>query len=211
MTVFQIQLLLAYLGYPVKPDGIDGPQTQGAVKTFQRYYGLDVDGIAGRNTQKALKDSVAYDKFKPPDTATEDSLQTEKENGPELGPADDWDKIKYFKREEFACKCGQYCDGFPVEVDLGMVAVMDKIREEVGKPIRINSGIRCKRHNSNVGGVANSRHLYGSACDAQRPAGTTPEQMAAIAEKHLPNSGGIGIYSWGIHVDTRPDRARWRG
>jgi hypothetical protein len=40
--------------YPHPVDGISGPWTQGAVRTFQSQHGLTVDGIAGPQTRGAL-------------------------------------------------------------------------------------------------------------------------------------------------------------
>lgn len=77
-----------------------------------------------------------------------------------------WGGIKHFKKSEFACKCGgRYCDGYPAELDKRLVEVLDTIREYSGKPVVISSGLRCKNHNKNVGGVGNSYHLSGRAVD----------------------------------------------
>jgi peptidoglycan hydrolase-like protein with peptidoglycan-binding domain len=40
---------------PLTVDGLDGPSTQWAVKSFQQSHGLFVDGIAGPNTVAALQ------------------------------------------------------------------------------------------------------------------------------------------------------------
>ena len=123
-----------------------------------------------------------------------------------------WDGIKYFKKSEFACKCGgKYCNGYPEEIDETMVKYADAIRAKLGKSINVNSGLRCKKHNANVGGVSNSQHVYGTACDLGCPSGTTPAKMAAIAESVMGNTGGIGVYSWGIHIDSRKTKSRWKG
>lgn len=54
--VRQIQTALRDLGYfNSKIDGIYGTRTKAAVERFQKDYGLTVDGIAGKNTLKALK------------------------------------------------------------------------------------------------------------------------------------------------------------
>lgn len=51
-----VQQRLSNLGYyKYKVDGIWGWRTTQAVKNFQRDYGLKVDGIVGKNTEKALK------------------------------------------------------------------------------------------------------------------------------------------------------------
>ena len=60
MTVMQIQCLLTYLGYsPGTIDGIEGRNTQGAIRAFQADYGLTVDGIPGAATQKMLIGAIA--------------------------------------------------------------------------------------------------------------------------------------------------------
>jgi uncharacterized protein YcbK (DUF882 family) len=96
-------------------------------------------------------------------------------------------------------------------MDMDMVKICDEIRKRIGKPIVVNSGVRCKQHNANVGGLSNSQHVYGTAADLGKPSGVTPKEMAAIAEEIMGNTGGIGIYSWGIHVDTRKTKSRWEG
>ena len=44
------------------------------------------------------------------------------------------------------------------------------------------------------------------------PRGKTPAQLHAIAEEvmaeMIPGRGGLGLYSWGIHVDTG-EYSRW--
>lgn len=200
MTTLQVQYLLAYLGYdPGAMDGVLGAQTKAATYDFQEAFGgLRVDGLPGAETQKALRHAVAYG-----------MPEKEPDIKPQTGTF--WDDIKYFKKPEFACKCGKYCNGYPVEIDMNMVKIADEIRNRIGKPIQINSGIRCKTHNANVGGVSNSRHLYGNAADLGCPSGCTPEQMASIAEEIMGDTGGIGIYQWGIHIDTRSTKSRWNG
>ena len=43
--------------------------------------------------------------------------------------------------------------------------VAENVREHFGKAMPVSSGLRCTRHNANVGGVSNSRHLSGKAMD----------------------------------------------
>lgn len=45
------------------------------------------------------------------------------------------------------------------------VNVLEPLRQNFGKRIRINSGYRCKRLNRCVGGVSSSQHLLGLAAD----------------------------------------------
>ena len=43
--------------------------------------------------------------------------------------------------------------------------VLDPVRDEYGKPIYVNSGYRCEKHNKAVGGVPRSQHIVGEAAD----------------------------------------------
>lgn len=203
MTTKQRQHLLAFLGYYVgNVDGEWGALSKTACTAFQKDFGgIKVDGFGGTETDKALKHAVAYGMPAKEDTSTKEENAT----------GNFWDGIKHFKRSEFACKCGKYCNGYPAEIDMKMVKIADAIRERIRKPISVNSGLRCKTHNANVGGVSNSQHLYGTAADLGCPIGCTPSQMASIAEEIMGNTGGIGIYSWGIHIDTRSTKSRWNG
>ncbi len=61
--VRSIQYFLAFLGFfndrlpEISVDGIFGPATENAVRTFQNEYGLSVDGIVGRQTWFAILDA----------------------------------------------------------------------------------------------------------------------------------------------------------
>lgn len=190
MTVKQIQCLLAYLGYePGAVDGVMGAKTRAAVRAFQTAEGLSADGDPGQTTQAALLAGVAKGRFRA-DTGTF------------------WDGIRYFVREEWRCQCGgKYCDGFPAEPQERLVRICDEIRARLGVPCAIvsagGSGVRCQRHNAEVGGAANSYHLSGRAADLH--SGVSPQRMKQVAEsvtaELCPGEGGIGIYDWGIHVD----------
>ena len=52
--VVQLQTALIALGYPIAADGTYGQRTEAAVRDFQSRQGLEVDGIAGPQTQAAL-------------------------------------------------------------------------------------------------------------------------------------------------------------
>ena len=207
MTATQRQHLLAYLGYYVgNVDGDWGTLSKVACKAFQTDFGgIAQDGFGGPETDKALKHAVAIGFLRREDVAdTNAGIKTQ--------TGTFWDEIEYFTRDEFRCKCGgKYCNGYPAEPDERMVRIADAIRKRIGKPITVNSGLRCKTHNANVGGVSNSQHLYGTAADLGCPIGCTPSQMASIAEEIMGETGGIGIYSWGIHIDTRSTKSRWNG
>lgn len=111
-----------------------------------------------------------------------------------------------FKVKEFACTDGSD----PVFIAPKLVTVLQKIRNHFGKPITINSGYRTASKNKAVGGATYSQHLYGTAADIV-VSGVSPKEVAAYAEKLLPNTGGIGIYSTFTHIDVRDVKSRWNG
>lgn len=141
----ELQTKLNLKGYKLTIDGIIRSATLSAIKDVQKKNGLKVDGIAGSNTIKALK-NTSYS-----------SSSSSKVN---------WNKVKYFKKSEFKCQCGgKYCNGYPAEMSSKLIDILEELRVYFGKPITITSGLRCKKHNAEVGGVSNSQHQYGKAAD----------------------------------------------
>lgn len=162
LSVRQKQCLLAYLGYYTGVvDSIWGNQSQAATEAFQRDYQLTVDGVFGDKTLARILEVIASGE-----------MPTVSQGVPGEAPAAPgndktgtfWDDIPDFKRREFACPCPR-CGGFPVEPAERLVRCAQALRDQTGKPINISSGVRCKAHNAEVGGVANSCHLLGHAID----------------------------------------------
>ena len=118
-----------------------------------------------------------------------------------------------FKVRELRCRDGSDT----VMVDETLTVVLQCIREHFGKPVTITSGYRTAAHNAAVGGAKSSQHLLGRAADI-RVQGVSVEAVAAYAESLMPDWGGVGRYpvkagratGW-VHVDTRAEKARWRG
>lgn len=69
-----------------------------------------------------------------------------------------------FSLREFQCPC---CH--TVMLHPKLAASLQKLREAWGKPLTVTSGYRCARHNAEVGGVPNSRHMRGLAADVAVP------------------------------------------
>ena len=108
----------------------------------------------------------------------------------------------HFNASEFACPC---CG--TVNVDSKLIELLEQLRSKLNVPIHINSGYRCRNHNAQVGGVAGSQHLYGTAADITAPLAGYRRTRDAVEQIDF---DGTGFYppigadtAWYIHVDTR--------
>lgn len=111
---------------------------------------------------------------------------------------------KNFTSLEFDCQGNGCCSS--TKVDSKLVDYLQQIRNHFGEAVSINSGYRCPKHNANIGGAPKSNHMNGEAADI-RVKGKTPIEIARVAEKL--GILGIGVYSWGIHIDTRTTKYFW--
>lgn len=108
---------------------------------------------------------------------------------------------KNFDSDEFACKCG--CGATPSYLQmLCMANMLQRVRYIINEPIYITSACRCASHNTAVGGVADSQHLTGNACDI-----TTDKLSAYALSRYCMLIGfkHIGVYTDKdfVHVDLR--------
>ena len=181
-----------YLGYSTGwPDGVVGPKTCGAISVFQSDYGIPATGQLDDTTCKMLVAAVAGT-----------AAKVEK---PKTGNW--WDDIKYFQREEFKCKCGgQYCNGYPAEMQEAVVKIADAARAHFGKPAHVISGLRCQKWNAHEGGVANSQHMYGEAIDL-RIDGVDSETLRQFVAKQPGHRYSYCINSTNVHFDI-PAKSR---
>ncbi len=115
-----------------------------------------------------------------------------------------------FKLREFACKGDKHtCGGCgAVSISPGfaeLVARLQMLRSQVGKPVNVTSGYRCAKHDAKVGTSANpgrGPHTTGTAADIWWD-GASVDQMAEAA-KSVGFSGVGRYYKQGfIHVDLR--------
>lgn len=198
MTNRQRQHLLAYLGYYVgEVDGIWGALSKTACRAFQEdFQGIQVDGMGGTETDKALRHAVAYDMFR-----VAESVEVPDSTGYF------WDEIEHFTREEFKCKCkGRYCNGFPHEPQEAMVRLAEGARRHFGRPAIIISGLRCPEWNRIQNGVDESQHIYGEACDIQIP-GVSAAELRAYFESQPGVRYTYEINGTNVHFDI-PKGAR---
>ena len=91
---------------------------------------------------------------------------------------------------------------------------MEKVRAVLGKPILITSGFRSERVNMAVGGVWNSAHRLGLACDFICSQFGTPKQVAKAIVPHVKDFNidqliyeCVGSSQW-VHLGLSKDAAR---
>ena len=112
------------------------------------------------------------------------------------------DLSPHFSSSEFRSRDGRSHPNR--EVLLRLVAHLEVLRCICGsRPLRVVSGYRSPAHNRAVGGASGSRHLTGDAADI-------PEGYATVQQAERAGFTGIGRKGqWAVHVDLRPQRARW--
>ena len=116
------------------------------------------------------------------------------------------DLTRNFSVSEFVCPC---CG--EAQVDGRLADALQELRDVAGAPIKIESGVRCPKHNLEEGGRPRSLHLQGEAADIVIE-GRSVKEMYELAERVAEfRLGGIGVYpgKGTIHVDVRGKRVRW--
>ncbi len=108
---------------------------------------------------------------------------------------------KYFKAEEFNCKCG--CDRNTMK--LALLNRLEEAREKAGVPFRITSGCRCSGHNKRIGGVKGSAHVEGKAVDIW--VRSNKMRFRIITGLLLAGFERIGIHKSFIHADVATERS----
>ena len=113
--------------------------------------------------------------------------------------------MSYFKTDEFKCPC---CD--KVKVSGWLIHLLNKVRTGLGKPMVVNSGYRCKKHNEKVGGKENSAHRRGTAADIKCT--NSQDRYLLIQLALLSGFRRVGIDGDFIHLDVDeelPQRCLW--
>ena len=168
-------------------DGIDGPGTQAGAERFLKDYGFTVDQVQNQTPEVSTE--------LPDNAVLAFSL------------AADGDKklSEHFRVREFACNDGTD----PVFIH-PILPVWAEMARAINGPFRPNSAYRTVAYNASpqVGGAKLSLHCRGLAMDIPK-SDATPEELYALFEEIMGDSGGLGIYNWGVHVDPRPVKSRW--
>ena len=80
---------------------------------------------------------------------------------------------------------------------------IDQLRENYGKPIKINSSYRSPLYNTSVGGSLGSKHMAGIAIDISCNNSTDRAKLVWAA---LDLGLTVGVGKTFVHVDGRPQQ-----
>ena len=109
---------------------------------------------------------------------------------------------KNFSTNEMMCHCG--CKDS--EMDSDFMKILQEIREDMNRPLKISSAVRCEKHNMKVSSTGkNGPHVYRKAADIII-SGADALRLIDTARKH--GISGVGISQRGdhakrfVHIDT---------
>lgn len=111
---------------------------------------------------------------------------------------------KNFTVAEFASKDGSRV----VIINPMLPEYLQKARDHFDSPLIITSGYRTTAHNSKVGGVSNSNHVFGNAADVYIPGVSVLDLYNYFCEI-AGNSCEIGIYNNFVHFAVQPKKSRF--
>ncbi|MGF1462916.1 MAG: D-Ala-D-Ala carboxypeptidase family metallohydrolase [Maricaulaceae bacterium] len=120
-----------------------------------------------------------------------------------------WDTARWpnFTPAELACRCaGRHCVG-EFWFDPGFFDALQRLRDAVGRPLRINSAHRCGVWNAIVGGAPLSAHRR-IAVDV---ALAGHDRFALYDQALASGFRSFGFYQSFLHMDQRPGRRWWSG
>lgn len=113
----------------------------------------------------------------------------------------DYPLTSHFTTREFTCHC-QYSECVEQKLSIDLLLGIELLRHELGSPITITSGYRCKPYNAKVSAVQNGQHPYGNAADLSA---TFLKTLTLLADKYFMAIGSANSF---VHVDTRDDKIR---
>lgn len=117
----------------------------------------------------------------------------------------------HFSLDECKCRCKRHKDAPYCNVSPRLLSLAEKVHDLLKCPMIVTSCCRCREHNAESGGSPNSKHLCSDTQPARamdfRPKDTAPAVaynaiVKAWRDGRLNELGGIGLYDWGVHIDT---------
>jgi len=120
--------------------------------------------------------------------------------------------MNYFLVDETMCSCGCGINN----VDDEALKIMNRIRSDMGRAVRLTSACRCPKRNSEVGGAEHSEHIttHDMKCtgfDVYIPNSVYRMDLIAVCIKHDVNRLGIYLSNI-IHIgfsSTLPQGVMW--
>ena len=165
-------------------DGKDGPMTKDGARRFLEDYGFEVETVVDLGDTPTI-DGNAVMVF---------SLAAD--GNKQVSP--------HFRVREFACK-----DGSDVVLIHPILPVWAEAAREINGAFPPNSAYRTVSYNASIPDASpKSKHCMGIAMDIPAKKATAQE-LYELFKGIMGESGGLGIYDWGIHVDYRPIKSRW--
>ena len=111
---------------------------------------------------------------------------------------------KYFNPSEYMCKCG--C--LATDVNPKLLVLLEGLREILGRPLIINSGFRCDKHNTEIGG--GPEHPAGNAVDIK--VNSSAERFELVQRALGMGFNRIGIANSFVHLgidESLPQNVIW--
>lgn len=205
--LIELQSLLAKQGYPLKIDGIYGTKTQEQFNKFKKDKGLTNPDLIGVLTVRYL---MVDDEEKAESVATQGEQAK-----PNKSRTIDWTNMnsaisKWFVvGEAFHYQNARYTNDTMIRNRIVVLAKeLDKIRDEWGSGIVVTSWYRPPAVNKTVGGVSNSRHLYGDGVDIAPIKGSI-QSFQSYVDKGWYGALGYGAKKGFVHLDMRNGKG-WR-
>lgn len=116
---------------------------------------------------------------------------------------------------ELRTKCDRPLNALPPLHLLGNIVLpaqlVQRARTHFGRPVAIHSTYRAIPYNRSKASPDTSRHVFFNAID---------HHIEGVNHRHLLDwyaqlreagafAGGLGLYSWGVHIDTRGYNTEW--
>ncbi len=108
---------------------------------------------------------------------------------------------KHFDLSEFKCKCGCKMPDWVFEnIKNKLIPNLEEARKKSKVPFIITSGYRCEEYNKLVGGVPDSAHTKGLACDIL--ASASGQRFEVLSSLIKSGFSRLGVYKTFIHCDV---------